>query len=83
MINSRAMPVPLTRSYQRVAGTAPQPAPATTLPTPWAARRPRRPCSSFNTSGAPVSTPGAPGQYTPFPRKTADQVFQKICRSRA
>jgi len=34
MINSRAMPVPLTRSYQRVAGTAPQPAPATTLPTP-------------------------------------------------
>ena len=34
MINSRAMPVPLTRSYQHVAGTIPQHAPAATLPTP-------------------------------------------------
>jgi hypothetical protein len=23
------------------------------------------------------------GQYAPLPRKTADQVFQRICRSRA
>jgi hypothetical protein len=28
MINSRAMPVPLTRSYRRVAGTTPQHAPS-------------------------------------------------------
>ena len=41
MINSRAMPVPLTRSYQRVAGTVPQHAPATTLPTPWGPGCPR------------------------------------------
>ena len=46
MINSRAMPVPLTRSYQRVAGTIPQHAPATTLPTPWYHHQSRR-CTSM------------------------------------
>ena len=40
MINSWAMPVPLTRSYQRVARTIPQRAPAATLPTPWVGNRP-------------------------------------------